>query len=301
MPCVPALLQPATRTRAFPGVAVPPRPRLGGPLNYLSYLVGEQLSWQPFRATVNRWRRETLGLPPIPLGGPYAELQRRRLPFLYGVSRQVVPRPPDWPTWHHLTGYWFLDRLSDWEPATELADFLATGPPPVYVGFGSMKPGDAVALGRLAVAALRRAKRRGVLLTGWSGLRAGRASDDVLIVDEVPHDWLFPRMAAVVHHGGAGTTAAGLRAGVPSVVCPFFVDQPFWGWRVAELGVGPPPIMQSRLTVDRLTAAIRRAVADEAMAARASALGERVRAEDDVARAVELFEQEIGRRGKGDR
>src|SRR5207248_7957003 len=140
----------------------------------------------------------------------------------------------------------------DWCPPPALVDFLADGPAPVYVGFGSMAPADAERLTAVALDALARADRRAVLLAGWAGLGRAAGSDRVLVVDAIPHDWLFPRMSALVHHGGAGTTASGLRAGVPAVVVPFFGDQPFWGDRVWRLGVGARPIQRKALTADRL-------------------------------------------------
>jgi UDP:flavonoid glycosyltransferase YjiC (YdhE family) len=193
-----------------------------------------------------------------------------------------------------VTGYWFLDRPDDWRPPAALVDFLADGRPPIYVGFGSMAPADAERLTALALDALARADQRAVLLAGWAGLGRTAASDRVLVVDAVPHDWLFPRVAAVVHHGGAGTTAAGLRAGVPAVVVPFFADQPFWGERVWRLGVGARPIQRKALTTEQLAAAIRHVVADRPTRERAAALGERVRAEDGVWTAVALFERHVG-------
>jgi UDP:flavonoid glycosyltransferase YjiC (YdhE family) len=132
--------------------------------------------------------------------------------------------------------------------------------------------------------------QRAILLSGWGGLRPEDLPDSVLVLDSVPHTWLFPRVAAVVHHGGAGTTAAGLRAGVPTIIIPFFGDQPFWGARIAELGVGPRPVPRKRLTAERLAQAIRDTVASEEMRQRASKLGESIRSEDGVATAVEIIQ-----------
>jgi UDP:flavonoid glycosyltransferase YjiC (YdhE family) len=179
--------------------------------------------------------------------------------------------------------------MPDWRPPDEIVDFLADGPPPIYVGFGSMAPADAERLTGIAVEALARVGRRGLIVGGWAGLGRAVGSDRVLVTDAIPHDWLFPRMAAVVHHGGAGTTAAGLRAGVPTVAVPFFAEQPFWASRVHALGAGPRPIPRRRLTVDRLADAMRVAVEDDGIRARAGRLGEQIRAEDGVGRAVELL------------
>jgi UDP:flavonoid glycosyltransferase YjiC (YdhE family) len=146
------------------------------------------------------------------------------------------------------------------------------------------------------VQALRRTKQRGLLASGWGGLSQADLPKDVFVVESIPHDWVFPQVAAVVHHGGAGTTSAGLRSGVPSVIVPFFVDQPFWGQRVFELGVGPPPIPYGQLSTERLAEAIDVAVNDRGMHARAAALGARIRAEDGVARAVEAISRLLERR-----
>ncbi len=143
----------------------------------------------------------------------------------------------------------------------------------------------------MVLKALARSRQRGILLTGWGGLSNIDLPDDVFKIDAVPHDWLFPQVAAVVHHGGSGTTGAGLRAGIPTVIIPFFGDQPFWGHRVYELGVGLRPIPRKQLSVERLADAISTAASDANMRLRAAALGERVRAEDGVARAVEILQR----------
>jgi len=301
IPAVMATLVPQGPTREHPSPLMPP-PRwpLPGWANRLTHVA---LDWGFFfilRGWINEWRANTLGLPPFPLTPPYKTLLRRGVPILYGYSPSVVPKPADWPPLWHVTGYWFLEPPPEWQPPKDLARFLASGTPPVYVGFGSMTTSDPRELTRIAVDALRAAGQRGVLLSGWAGLGAGTGSgtggqvaEHVHVVSDVPHAWLFPRMAAVVHHGGAGTTAAGLRAGVPTIVAPVSADQPFWGARVAQLGAGPPPIPQRDLTVERLTAAIRAATSDDAIRRRAAALGERIRAEDGVAAAVAVLEQHL--------
>ena len=172
-----------------------------------------------------------------------------------------------------------------------MKDFLEAGSPPVYIGFGSMSSREPEATTRLVIEALRRVGQRAILLSGWGGLQKTDLPDMVFMGESLPHAWLFPRVAAVVHHGGAGTTAAGLRAGVPSITVPFFGDQPFWGRRIAELGVGPEPIPRRRLTVERLASAIQQAVGDDGMRLRAAKLGARIRAEDGIAGAVEIIRQ----------
>lgn len=223
------------------------------------------------------WRRETGAGRPTGI-----------VPTVHGYSRHVVPEPADWPDWATVSGYWFLDKNDALDP--ELAAFLDAGPPPVYVGFGSMAGRDAASATRIVVEALRAAGVRGVLATGWGGIDRGDLGDDLLVIDGAPHEALFPRCAAVVHHGGAGTTAAGLRAGRPTVVVAHFGDQPFWGRRVHALGVGPTHLLKRRLAAPRLTAAIREATTSDTIRQRAEALGAAIRAEDGVATAVRWIE-----------
>lgn len=246
-----------------------------------------------FARTVDRWRA-SLGLPKRagrhdPLRAP----DGTPAPVLHAISRHVVPRPADWPATATVTGYWFL---TDPEPAPlsrALVEFLDAGGPPVFIGFGSMSGSDPAATTATVLTAVRRAGVRAVVGTAWGGLTTDATDDadsDVFAIDQVPFDQLFPRVAAVVHHGGAGTVAAAAAAGRPQVVCPFVADQPFWGRRVHDLGVGPAPIDQRHLDADRLAAAIEQAVTDTRLASAATRLGRLVRAEDGVHDAVRQLE-----------
>ena len=298
VPFVQAHLVPFTPTRDFASVLAPPLPQtpLTSWTNALSHRVTEQMLWQMFRSADARARAEVLGLPPAPFWGPFDVLRDAR-PILYGYSAHALPRPSDWAPDIHVTGYWFLEPPPGWQPPPDLVRFLEAGLPPVYIGFGSMGSSRPEETADMAVQALSRIGRRGVLYGGWGGLRPEQLPDHVHLTGSVPHSWLFPRMAAVVHHGGAGTTAAGLAAGVPAVVTPFFGDQPFWGQRVHELGVGPQPIPRRRLTVDNLAEAIRIATTNSQMQTKAAELGARIRAEDGVARAVAVIERHGRRMG----
>ncbi len=292
LPLVQAYYIPFTPTRAYPAFVIPKSPSwLGALPNRPSYQVARQMMWQPFRPADKLARREVLDLPAAPFFGPFNAECLRGQPILYGYSPAVIPPPADWGADIHVTGYWFLDPVEDWTPSPALADFLAAGPPPVYVGFGSMSSRNPEATANLILAALAHTGQHGIIHAGWGGLQRADLPDSVMMVDAVPFSWLFPRVAAVVHHGGAGTTAAGLRAGVPSVVIPFFGDQPYWGQRVADLGVGPAPLPRKTLTAERLAQAIRTAVTDQAMRGRAVELGANIRAEDGVARAVAIIQQ----------
>ncbi|BCX06056.1 MAG: glycosyl transferase family 1 [Candidatus Roseilinea sp.] len=286
---VPACL--AIALPAYAPTAAFANPVIGGgdygpTINKLSYDLLTKVGMLPYRKMINAFRREKLGLP------PYKDdllLRGQPVPKLYAYSEHVVPRPSDWGDDVHVTGYWFLSAPPDWRPSRELLAFLSAGAPPVYVGFGSMSTQDAAAKSAIVLEAVRRTGLRAILATGWGGLTAANAPEGVFVLDGAPHDWLFPQCAAVVHHGGSGTTAAGLRAGKPTVIVPFFGDQPFWGRRVAALGVGPAPIPQKKLTADVLADALRVATSDADMAQRAKALSERICAEDGVARAIQAI------------
>lgn len=254
-----------------------------------AYWTFNQALWLPLRRRINRWRRTRLEAPPLGLRSPGLDVDRHGEPLLHAFSPTILPPPSDWGPHVVTTGALFLDETTGWEPPDGVAGFVNAGPPPVVIGMGSMTTRDPAMLTRLAVDALERTGQRGVLLAGWAGLGARgatRAATDVLVCQDVPHGWLFPRAAAAVHHGGSGTTAASLRAGVPTVTVPHFGDQPLWGDRVRALGAGPPPIPRRELTADRLAAAITSAVADPAIRDRAALVGERIRAERGIERAV---------------
>lgn len=295
LPYVPAFLQPVHPTRELPSIAFPEAPgRLpeGSPLrawyNLSTYWIpGKVLVL--LRRTTNKARREALGLPPVRGGNVLEAMVRDRVPCLYGFSETVLPRPADWGGHLDVAGYWPLGRQEGWEPSKELEDFLSSGPPPVSVGFGSMNERDPEQTTRTVLEALKISGKRGILLTGWGGLYDADLPDTVFNAEEVPHDWLFPRVAAAVHHGGAGTTAASLRAGIPTVVLPFFAEQAMWGRRVAKLGAGPPPISRKKLSAERLAEAIRVAADERTMGERAVALGESLRRKDGVGNGVRAF------------
>lgn len=290
-----AMLQAAFPTRELPSPLFPPGPSWIPGYNRLSHWAAERLLWRVSGESALRLRKEVLGLPPYQ-GWIFDLLRKAAPPVLVGVSPTVLPRPRDWAPYLHMTGYWFLDEPAGWTPPRALADFVASGPAPVCVGFGSMPSADPAEDVRTIVTALERAGQRGIVFSGWAGLRdhARALPSTVLALDAAPHAWVFPRAAAVVHHGGAGTTGAAFRAGIPQVVVPVGTDQPFWAHCVARLGAGPAPIPRKRLTAERLAAAISRAVGDDGIRARARDVGERVRAEDGATRAVEILERALG-------
>ncbi|GIW03273.1 glycosyltransferase [Roseiflexus sp.] len=285
IPCVWAPLQPVTLTIRFPSPLLPVTLSLGARARRLSYTAVELATWLPWRTVFYRWRARALGPRHMSLD-PFALACTSSAPFVYGFSPHVVPPPDDWPPHHMVTGYWFLDHPAE-RLAPEIESFLAAGDPPIVIGFGSMggrRPRDDAAL---ALEALRLAQRRGILFGSADVARLAAGRRDVLVVPYAPHRLLFPRVAVAVHHGGAGTTAASLRAGIPTMTVPVGIDQPFWGMRVAAIGAGPPPLPRRRATPDRLAHAIVSAT-DDLIRVRAAAIGRLIGAEEGVARAVEV-------------
>lgn len=294
IPAIATMLWPMTPSRHLPGAVgrIPPAwlPSRGL-ANYYSTKLFNQLFYNLMLPLVNQCRQEILDLPSISARDYWSlDSPRSATPIIYGYSPSVVPRPSDWGDYQQIAGYWFLDMAQDYDPDAQLLEFLATGPPPVVVGFGSMVDRQQETINRLITDALQETGQRAILLGGWSELGLGHLPSSILRVDAVPHDWLFPRVSAVVHHGGAGTTAAALRAGIPSVVVPWFGDQFFWAWRVRELGAGPAPIPRKELTAAKLAAAIRQAVDDESIKHQATHLSQQICTEDGVGSAVRLID-----------
>jgi UDP:flavonoid glycosyltransferase YjiC (YdhE family) len=295
IPAISIQLQPTTLTRAFPGAMVPPPPDwlpFKGAYNLWATKLGNQTVFQMLRPLTNECRQDILELPPLGFRHWWnLDAPDNDVPMIYAYSPAVLPKPPDWGPAKTVSGYWFLDEATDYEPTPELAAFLDRGPPPVYVGLGSIIDREREEMTRVVIEAMNTAGQRAILQSGWADLGSQETPDSILLVDDVPHDRLFPRCTAVVHHGGAGTTAAGLRAGLPTVVVPFFFDQSLWAWRVRELGAGPDWIPRKRLTASRLAAAIRQAVNDESMRVKAQAIGKCIRSEDGVGTAVSIIER----------
>jgi sterol 3beta-glucosyltransferase len=297
VPLVIASVLPFAATRAFASFFLPLPSSRSGAVNRLTHRLAHAVLWQGLGGpATNRWRKQRLGLPPWrSYAHMYGAARGLGTPWLFGYSPSVLPKPPDWEDHHHVTGYWFLDPPADWQPPPDLLRFLDGGPPPVYIGFGSLADPNPAHTIELVRRALALSGQRGVLLTGWGGEAAPPAGANgaapVHFVADVPHAWLFPQMAALVHHGGAGTTGAGLRAGVPSILTPIAGDQHAWAGQVARLGVGPRAGPLKALTPEKLAAAIDAAVSDAGLRARAKALGEQIRAEDGVQAAVALIER----------
>jgi len=280
--------QPLEPTRAFPSPFLAPwGVRLDTAFNRLTYYLQMFVLWQVFRVAINNWRRQ-MSLPPHSASSYLRRL--RAQVTVYGFSPSVLPVPTDWPPHHHVTGYWFLDEPCGWQPPADLVGFLESGQPPVYVGFGSLGEDDPTRITRAVLEALELSGQRGVLLSGWSGLGNTPLPKTVYRLDSIPHSWLFPKMTAVVQHGGMGTTAAAFRAGVPTVVVPLGGDQPFWAERVTQLGVGVRCASFSQVTAEQLATVLNEITTDTTVRQQAAALGEKIRAGDGVGQAVTLIQ-----------
>jgi len=290
IPLTQAYYIPLTPTRSFPSFLFYKIPKWTGSLaNKLSFHITRQIIWQGFRSVDNLTRKEILNLEKAPFWGPYRNLSDKNQPVLYGYSPSLIPTASDWDANTHVTGFWFLQEPTDWKPPQELLDFLESGDHPIYIGFGSMSSKNPEETTKLVLEALKETDQRAIVSSGWNGLTRKDLPSSVFMTDSVPSSWLFPKMAAIVHHGGAGTTHHGVRAGVPSIVIPFFADQPFWGNRIKELGVGPGPIPRKRLTAKRLASAISIALTDIDMRRRAKDLGAKVREEKGLETAVKII------------
>jgi sterol 3beta-glucosyltransferase len=303
---VPAVLAPPmpalVPTGEFLSPAWPCGMRLPKMVNRPSYRAARYLTGAWCRRDIDGWRRDTLALSPRsgrhdPLS-PLSALDP--VTALHSFSAHVVPRPADWPVTAEITGYWFLGAASDWTPPRRLAEFIDAGEPPVYIGFGSMPVDDPAKLAEAIITAVQRTGLRAVvsslspelrrLLPQGSQGQQGSQSK-ILMIRQAPHDWLFPRMAAIVHHGGAGTTGAAVMAGRPQVIWPFGIDQHFWSSRMISLGVAVRALPVRAMTGASLAQSLDRATNDQLISDLAVELGHRVRAEDGTGCAVSHLER----------
>jgi sterol 3beta-glucosyltransferase len=278
-------LVPTEPTRDFPPPALARVPVPGGWGNLMLARASAAGTLKLFMPTANQIRQQ-LGLAPTTGRAMLRELAERRWPVLCGYSPLLLPRPRDWRPGIQVVGHWWPVPPQDWQPTPELLDFLAAGPPPVFITLGSMATKRAAEIGEVFTAALHKAGVRGIVQTGWAGMTT-TPDDQILTVDEVPYDWLFPRLAAVVHHAGIGTTAAGLRAGIPAIGVPVWLDQTFWAQRLIHLGVSPATVPLRRLSTDRLTNAIRAAIDNPTYRTQAQQLAQHINAEDGAATVIE--------------
>ncbi|KAL2562309.1 hypothetical protein AAZV13_20G130900 [Glycine max] len=259
---------------------------------WLSYIIVDLLIWWGMRRIINNFRKATLKLAPI----AYFSMYRgsiSHLPTSYMWSPHVVPKPSDWGPLVDVVGYCFLSLASKYQPREDFVQWIKKGPPPLYFGFGSMPLEDPKGTTDVILEALKDTEQRGIIDRGWGNLgNLAELSDNVFLLEECPHDWLFPQCSAVVHHGGAGTTATGLKAGCPTTIVPFFGDQFFWGDRIYEKELGPAPIPISQLNVENLSNAIRFMLQPE-VKSRAMEIAKLIENEDGVAAAVDAFHRHL--------
>ena len=287
-------------TKEFPLPAMP-KLKLGAWYNLLTYKL-VLMGYNSYMPELNAIRIDEMGLKTLPkYRGLTTTYDGRPIPNIHAISPHVLKPPKDWPPIYTMSGY-IVDKSAveqqgdQYTPPKALQDFLAEGEPPVYVGFGSMSGSNPERLTRLIIKALAQANVRGIIVTGWGGLKTMELPETILAIEEAPHAWLFPQVAAVVHHGGAGTTAAGLRAGRPSIICPFMGDQPFWGDQLVKLGVGLQVSSQKKLKSDELAEAIENVTTDIEIQEAALALGEKLQSEDGVANAIGIIENIVAAR-----
>ncbi|KEY74708.1 hypothetical protein S7711_05459 [Stachybotrys chartarum IBT 7711] len=293
-----AFTMPWTRTRAYPHAFITPERKMGGAYNWMTYIMFDNLFWKATAQQVNRWRNKTLGLPNTSM----EKMQPNKVPFLYNFSPSVVAPPLDFSDWIRVTGYWFLDEGNKWEPPKELDDFIkkarADGKKIVYVGFGSIIVNDPAKMTKEVIDAVLRADVRCILSKGWSDRHAPKEDPskprpeeppmppEIHVIKSAPHDWLFRHIDAAAHHGGSGTTGASLRAGIPTIIRPFFGDQFFFAGRVEDLGVG---VWVKKWGTNSFGRALWEVTRNERMIIKAKVLGEQIRKEKGVEQAIQCI------------
>jgi len=301
VPAVLASSVPAAATREFPFLQFTERTDswAKGTLNRLSYRLLGLLIWRRSEKVINRFRQAVLNLPKLPwLGASY----RRDvppllspLPVIHCYSGRAIAPPSDWPATVHQAGYCFLDTATKFTPDPALQSFLEESPKPLYIGFGSMISRNPQKLVQIILEALEKSGQRAVLCSGWGDIQKSDLPPSIYVSEDVPHDWLFPKVAAAIHHGGAGTTAATLKAGIPSIVIPFFADQPIWGKLLEQLGVSPATHLQSELDSDQLFSSIQTLAADRRFQERAKRIQMQIKSERGAEKAASIIETCMGK------
>lgn len=290
IPCVQTYFFPMDPNRDMP-ISSFRKQNLGSLVNLGTYKAGYLLMGALEKKLLNDWRKENGLRQRKPRTNPDYEIGNHTVLCIYAMSPHLVPRPAEWPASIRMSGFWFDEQPAAYAPPEDLEDFLsAQADPPIYVGFGSMGGKKARKLLTVVLRSLHEAHLRAMVAVGWTG-RQLKSNNQVYFADYVPHDWLFPRVKAVIHHGGAGTTAAGLRYGKPTLVIPFAGDQPFWGYHVYQAGCGPKPVSCQNVTVRRLTSAMIDLTTKPRYREKAEALGALIRMENGTRTAADLIEQ----------
>lgn len=282
--CVESQLQPVTPCPDIPPMMLKPGSKaLPGFLNLGLYQLMREVTWMMLGAAYKQLRHD-LGLKPYPWYGPYFSAESKSRKRLLAYSPNLLKPSPHWPNNVKVVGSLQLKEAQQWQAPNELTDFLAAGEPPIYIGFGSMLADDQEQFSQKILQAIEKSGQRAILATGWGGLTA-QSSPNIMVIKSAPHDWLLPQVSMAIHHGGAGTTAAAARAGVPSIVVPFFGDQPFWAWCLKEAGAAPAAINRKTFTANELVTAINTAKQPQ-MRENAKQLGQKMATEDGVTAAI---------------
>ncbi|KAM3065171.1 hypothetical protein ACMFMG_010367 [Clarireedia jacksonii] len=290
---------PYTPTQAFPHPLANIKKTNVDPgyTNFMSYPLVEMMTWQGLGDLVNNFRVKTLGLEPVSTLWAPGQLYRLKVPYTYLWSPGLVPKPKDWGPEIDIAGFVFLDLASTFKPPEDLVKFLEAGEAPVYIGFGSIVVDDPDRFTEMIFEAVEKAGVRALVSKGWGGLGGEHTPDNIFMLENTPHDWLFPKVRAVVHHGGAGTTAIGLKCGKPTMIVPFFGDQQFWGSMIGNAGAGAEPVPYKDLTADKLAEGIKQCLTNSAREA-VEKIARDIEAEGDGAKnAVKSFHRSLTLRG----
>ncbi|MFN8579124.1 MAG: glycosyltransferase [Candidatus Sericytochromatia bacterium] len=288
-----ANLQPFNRTNELPSFMFPETFSFIPKYNLMTHLVFEQAVWQSVRHTVNKNIVKKLNRPKIGFWGRRNELEKLKFPMIYGFSKYIIKRPNDWNKNHKITGYWFLDTQKNFKPEKELLKFLDTDKKIIYAGFGSMVNRNPEETSNMIIKSIKGLNVKLIIMTGWGGLSISDNYEDIHVVNQIPHDWIFPKINAVIHHCGAGTTSATLRAGIPSISVPFFGDQPFWSNQIYKLGLSTKPINRKDLNSSNLREAIIESIANDNLINRAKIISKKINSENGISNAVETIKQII--------
>jgi UDP:flavonoid glycosyltransferase YjiC (YdhE family) len=262
--------------------------------NFVSYAIVDMMVWEGLGDIVNKFRKKILALDPLDSITAPSLIHRLQIPCSYLWSPAILPKPVDWGEGIDICGFSFLPAKSDYTPPNEIKEFLEAGPTPIYVGFGSIVVDDQISLTKIVFEAVKKSGQRAIISRGWGNLGVDEVDvpENILLIGSCPHDWLFRQVSCVIHHGGAGTTAAGLALGRPTIIIPFFGDQEFWGHIVARAGAGPVPIPHKRLTVEKLSDAIEMALKDSTKE-RAQEIAKKMENESGVREGVSSFHRQL--------
>lgn len=285
---IPVLFQPLHPTRQFPCPVITRTEDLGQSLNLLSWSLFELSQWIPFRNEINQWRVRQLGLPKISENYFYLNriIKEEEL-VVYPISSSFFIKPVDWDKNIFLSGFFFLENSNSWRPSNELSEFLSRGDKPIYLGFGSMVSSKLADIYAHFIDFITKNRLRAIISTGWSNFLPKSPSDSILVIKEAPHDWLFQRVSSAIHHGGLGTTAAVIKAGIPNLAIPFAFDQNLWGSMSFKAGLGPKPIALKKYRKDLFEEALWDLLNNHTFITRSRDLSLKIQEEKGVEKATE--------------